>query len=406
MFFLFFLGEFLNPVVIIPGAFRSRLMISTHHKQPEPRCPSKYEENDFWINPKYFLPHWFACFFDWMTLDYDINSKMPTSKENISILPLDFGGLQGIRGTGTIFGKYFPPYFNKMIGLLEKEGYKEKENLFGAPYDWRLALAQPESFWTDLQRLIENAYENNGNKSVKILTHSLGGYICHRFITAKTTSEWRRKYIHSATLVAPSWSSSGAPLIALWRQRFPYLSFIRSDYIKNFVGSLGTFHSHLPNNYVYKNITVFVTPEGENKTGENIFEYLLKQGKINEKQKLIAQANVEIIKSFPQAPDIPINIIYNSGAKTPLGLDTSTYKKKGKVIYERGDGVVTSRGVDLACSEWKKKGTLIKCYDFNSMLISLRHPFLIFTKKSTDLIFDMMNISNSSTSNEMNNKDL
>eukprot|EP01052_Picozoa_sp_SAG31_P008149 SAG31_NODE_404_length_16109_cov_10.686696_5_plen_1381_part_00 len=74
-----------------------------------------------------------------------------------------------------------------------------------APYDWRLAiphLEKRDKYFTGLMNTIEELYEDNDNKSVVIMTHSMGCKVAHYFMywikfTQQDGQAWLDKHVHS-----------------------------------------------------------------------------------------------------------------------------------------------------------------------------------------------------------------
>lgn len=378
-----------NPIILVPGAFRTRLAVSVTTQEKCPKCLQNKTYFPFWISFKMVFTK-ISCLINWLTLDYDENQKKIVDQPNVTVIPMDFGGVEGIRGTGNrIFGKSQPTYYDKIIKKLEKRNYTVGENIFGAPYDWRRGVSQSEEFWTNLTQLVEIAF-NKTNRKVKFLTHSFGGCIVHKFLTEMTNPEWRQKYIHSAVLSAPSFSGSGEALVSLYRQRIPFIKFLKNDQMKEMVGSLGGFHVHIPNSVIFANTTVFITPEGENINGSNVIDFLHKHQKLNDKQLKIAEQNIQYISKFPESFDVPVRIHYNSAIDTVFGLKLKNWKSEGKEIRLKGDGLVMSEGIEILCKKWKSEGRDIQCVDINSSSLFARHPLLVLRDKFINVLLDWL----------------
>ena len=60
------------------------------------------------------------------------------NQTGVQIRPLDWGGLRGLRALDPYLPQLTSVY-GKLIKGLEAEGYQERVDLFGAPYDFRLA---------------------------------------------------------------------------------------------------------------------------------------------------------------------------------------------------------------------------------------------------------------------------
>ena len=73
-------------------------------------------------------------------------------------------------------------------------GYKRNVDIFGAPYDFRLAPNELQRWFADFKNLVEVAYRNNGNKSVILLCHSMGSPLSLYLLNSQT-KEWRDTYI-------------------------------------------------------------------------------------------------------------------------------------------------------------------------------------------------------------------
>lgn len=401
MFYLFtFLCMIHHPIILVPGAFRSQLTVTTEFQKKFPQCPN-FTNYPFWISPKFLLPNKISGLLYWLTLDYDENSKSIIDQPNITVKALDFGGVEGIKSTGKLFFLQ-AGYYNRVIKELKIYNYVIGKNLFGAPYDWRLGIAQKKEFWTNLTHLVESAY-NSTNIKVKFLTHSCGGLILHKFLTTETTPEWRKKYIDSAVLSAPSFAGSGASLVTLYRQRIPYLKFFKNDELKQMIGSLGAFHLHIPNQKIYENTTVFITPENESIKASQVVDFLIQHHKLTSKQQKIALENFDYASRFPTALDIPVMIQYNSGIPTAFGLNITKWDSEGQIIYQKGDGIVMSEGIERICEQWKKEGTDIECFDINSSSIVNRHPFLILRSRPVQFLVNWLlnSTSNSRISNDL-----
>lgn len=96
------------------------------------------------------------------------------NQEGVRIRPHDFGGLTGVAAldpsTPELTATYLP-----LINALKEAGYCERETLWGAPYDWRLAAdgLQALGVADDMQSLIELAYATAGHQKVVLVTHSM-----------------------------------------------------------------------------------------------------------------------------------------------------------------------------------------------------------------------------------------
>ena len=96
------------------------------------------------------------------------------NQHGVDVRGHDFGGMQGIAALDPSEPRFTATYL-PLIRALEAAGYKERVDLWGAPYDWRLAgdgLAA-RGVADDMQSLIETAYTTAGNSPVVLVAHSM-----------------------------------------------------------------------------------------------------------------------------------------------------------------------------------------------------------------------------------------
>ena len=216
-----------NPIILIPGLGGSNIFaVWDLPRKSSINFPYKSRElAQIWADP------WFVTGADnfgaqskyLLEIDMDPVTISYRDREGVSTTAWrsqkDFGSLESVRGIGKlklpvkIHGvmsgsqirgrEYARPQFNSLIKFLETNGYTEKLDLFGAPYDWRKIADDSYStlYYNKLKILIENAYSVAGKK-VCIVSHSLGGIIFHRFLTewlenSGVNRAWKNKYISS-----------------------------------------------------------------------------------------------------------------------------------------------------------------------------------------------------------------
>lgn len=376
-----------HPLILIPGSFGSRLTVSTISEQNSTKCSKSLSYFPFWISFKMLLPSKLRCFFHWLTLDYDEEKKEIVDQPNIEIIPLDFGGIEGVRGVGgQILGKIVRPYYEPIIRALQKQNFTVGETIFGAPYDWRLGALQRDNFYENLTKLVESSYNKTGRK-VNFLTHSFGANVLHHYLVNHTKSEWRKKYINYVVFAAPSFSGSGKSIVTFYRRRLPsILKHLKIKQLDEMLGNFPILFSHFPNHVIFENETVFISPDGENITAPNVIDFLIKANKINEKQLKIAHNHIIYTSTFHQNLDVPVRIIYNSGIKTPFGLKLKNLDGDGEIIYHDGDGTIMSKGIDMVCEIWKLKGTDIQCYNYNTSNVRGKHQSFISKDESINTL--------------------
>ena len=121
--------------------------------------------------------------------------------------PYDIGGTRGVRdlvGELMLLSKphldevesaYNFRYFHHICEALESRGYKDRENLIGMPYDFRLVLDPSYREWlfSTFRQWIEETDTADG---VVVVAHSLGAVLFKWFISETVNQDWIERYIH------------------------------------------------------------------------------------------------------------------------------------------------------------------------------------------------------------------
>jgi lecithin-cholesterol acyltransferase len=379
------LAAALKPVVMVPGHFGSRLHVNTT-RQSAWYCPKSLVNRHAWIRVRDLFPPYIFCLLDYLTVDLDNSTGELRSQIDTNVTTVDFGRISGIRGIGPdYFGHYLPVNYESYISSFLRQGYRIGVDLFSAPYDWRFGLDQPATYFNELRSLIERASAASDGARVALLSHAMGSTLTHLFLTEKMTKEWRDRYIDSSTYVSPSWTGSGQSLFAIWRRRFPYIP-LKFSRLSRFVASIGAFHAQLPNAVAYANTTLLVDPDGKNHTGTDLIDFLRQHGKLKPAQLRIAERNFKFAKMLPKTPDFKVNILYNSGVQTPMGLKLRSWTDVGTPIYGRGDSLVGSKVIDWACATWKQQDIDVLCHDVESAEKRYHHRYILKTPEIANLI--------------------
>lgn len=196
-----------NPVVLLPGLAGSVLEAKLNRAEvPKWYCSKEHDWEVEWLSLKAASRP--DCLLDELTVQYDPETKSYHNKEGIQIRPYDFGGLGGIYSIDPDLPGFTATY-KPIIDKLTDAGYKENEDLFGAPYDFRLAgdgLEQTGHF--DMMRdLIEHAVKKNNGRQAVIVAHSMGSLVSLYFIT-RQSADWRFTYLKGLVAISAPWEGS------------------------------------------------------------------------------------------------------------------------------------------------------------------------------------------------------
>ncbi|CAL4934415.1 unnamed protein product [Urochloa decumbens] len=199
----------LHPVILLPGYGCSQLDARlTGEFDPASAAPSScggvLEGKKGWFrlwNNRTALqedPALVPCYAELLRLVYDPAAGDYRNVPGVETRVVGFGATRG-------FGSDDPASKNgcmgKLVQALEAVGYREGENLFGAPYDFRYAPAPPgqankefSCFLSRLTALVEHASERNGDMPAILVTHSLGGINADAFLR-RSPLAWRTRYV-------------------------------------------------------------------------------------------------------------------------------------------------------------------------------------------------------------------
>jgi len=388
--FLGALASSKTPIVLLPGLYGSALT-ATYEKGYAKHwyCPKKQDNDLFWVNLKYVVPPTFNCLFEMLSGYYDEAKDMVTSPPGLTVDVPDFGGEAGIAYVDAkgIFGLHFIESFHSMLEYLKDKGYTIKKDLFGAPYDWRLAMNGLEpTFFPKLKTLIETAYTLNDNTKVAVLGYSCGGICIQRFFANFVDAEWKEKYIAKAIFLAPAFAGSPMTVDVAWNRYFPILPILKSDTVTQTAETVPCVHSLFPNPNIFGDKPIISGPEGD-VVAKDIPDFLVKKGKFHEENIKLMRKNTEIIYETPKDPGVHLMMLYNSGVKTAMTMNFKDgYDKKPEVIYEGGDGTVPSIGPEWGCNNWKSDKALV-CYDVSQEDDDFSHAGMSTNAAVHDIIY-------------------
>uniref|UniRef100_A0A0D9XI15 AB hydrolase-1 domain-containing protein n=1 Tax=Leersia perrieri TaxID=77586 RepID=A0A0D9XI15_9ORYZ len=349
-------GIDLHPIVLVPGDGCSQLDAELSEEY-EPsssapaRCGARKGKGWFrlWMNGTALRdPDEASCYADQLRMMYDPDLGDYRNVAGVQTHVVSFGTTHG-------FGPYVDDgndpldpkrghCFKKLTEALEVMGYKEAENLFGAPYDFRYSPAPLgmhalifSFFMANMTRLIEHASRKNGGKPVILLTHSNGGSMAVEFLT-RSEIPWREKFIKHLIMI-----SAGAGGIVVPLQSLPSSS--NSDdrsplTLAETMRSYGSVFSALPSPKVFGEMPLVVTRH-RNYSAYDIPEFLEVVGFSGEDIQLYRTRALPVTLGF-RAPRVPMTAIYGAGVPTPEQLVywDGDFSKEPEVVYGDGDDTV------------------------------------------------------------------
>ena len=152
----------LHPVILIPGDGGSRIQANLDGDKGPAECSSNTFGvwYDLWVNLEQ-LTLSVECWKHNMALVYDTITR--TTSDNLGVETR----IPGAPPTGTTIDvewldpdkESFSVYYAKTVEKLVALGYQTGVNLHGAPYDFRRAANEHETYFKDLKDLIQQTYD-------------------------------------------------------------------------------------------------------------------------------------------------------------------------------------------------------------------------------------------------------
>ena len=219
-----------SPIILVPGLAGSVFEASLHkYKGPHSWCSGSTKKPFVtWLALTQLVPKQKDCLMDRLALHFDAATGTYSNTTGVSLnTNVDFGGTGGIGWLDPslhISGSaYYQPMIDFLVGL--GVGYKVGTNLHGAPYDWRLGPdghSAAGQYYDKLRSLVENTYSANGNTTVTIVTHSLGGPTVLGFLR-RQPAEWKARHVRAfAPISAPFGGTSSMCLAMVSGDNFGY----------------------------------------------------------------------------------------------------------------------------------------------------------------------------------------
>ncbi|CAL4917586.1 unnamed protein product [Urochloa decumbens] len=348
----------LHPIVLLPGhscsQLRARLTDEYEPAAAAPNCGARKGKGWFrlWENHTALQdPALVPCYAEQLRLVYDPVSRDYRDAKGVDVRVMSFGTTRG-------FGSDNPASKNncmrRLVNALERVGYRDGKNLFGAPYDFRYAPAPPgqpalrfSRFVSSLRRLIERASERNGDKPVILVGHSHGSFNALEFLN-QNTLRWRRRHVKHFVMVSYGAGGSVPPLkllassSAIGSGRPPQpgddLLSPAGNTSRSFASALST----LPSPGVFGHAPLVIT-RAKNYSAHDMPEFLAAAGFSDDEVTRYRTRMMPVLLSF-RAPIVPTTCINAVGVPTAEKLvywdDDDFGAAEPEVVCGDGDGAI------------------------------------------------------------------
>uniref|UniRef100_A0A8C9H264 Phosphatidylcholine--sterol O-acyltransferase n=1 Tax=Piliocolobus tephrosceles TaxID=591936 RepID=A0A8C9H264_9PRIM len=155
------------------------------------------------------------CILESLKLFYNSENNLYYNRPGVLINVEDYGFLKGVNYLDYIKNTsiYVTKYYSVLSSVFLKNGYKDGENIIGAPYDWRYPLKQQD--YQLLKSHIEYSYKMNNHTKTVLIGHSLGGLFINYFLTHAVNKQWKKKYLNSVIYINTPFKGSNKTVRAL-----------------------------------------------------------------------------------------------------------------------------------------------------------------------------------------------
>ncbi|KAH7815780.1 putative lysophospholipase III [Monocercomonoides exilis] len=340
----------LDPVVLVPGLAGSHL---------EYRNKTGTKWSTLWLDFARTLPGLLPKYIKDIKTHYDPVNETFLSANHIEVRPVDFGGVKGIKYLDPVV-KTVTRMFNTIVKAFKKAGYQTGKNLFGAPYDWRIAhpkTCMENGMFANFKDLVEKASNLNNGKKVHLIGHSCGCIFIHTFMTRYVTQDWVDQYVASFISISGPYGGATEAFAHLASPHKWSIPTVGAKATHEMAKEFGSIFWMLPNKNAYADDTIIATiPSiGETITLRNMSHVFTSTNRYLADEAL-AMTQRYIDRPI-KAPHVPVHFIIGRGKKTTKamqyeGAPDSWWHKQGKNIIGDGDGTVPIESLRCAL-KWK-----------------------------------------------------
>ncbi|XP_046386151.1 phospholipase A2 group XV-like [Ischnura elegans] len=348
-------AEIGHPVILVPGDGGSQLEAKLNKSSVVHYLCAKTTDDyfDLWLNLELLVPLVIDCWVDNMKLIYDEKTRTTSNSPGVDIRVPGFGNtstVEWLDPSQASPSAYFKMIANELVGF----GYERGTSIRGAPYDFRKGPHEQTDYFTRMKSLVEETYNDNGKKSVVLLTHSMGGVMALRFLQLQTQT-WKDKYIRALVTLAAPWGGAVKSLKVFAVGDNLGVFVVREGVLREEQRSSPSLAWLLPSTNFWKHDEVLVTTaDAKNYTVQDFEEFFRD---IDYKTGWEMRKDVLSIANDFTFPGVEIHCLHGYGVNTVDRLDYGIGKFPDgypNLIYGDGDGTVNRRSLE-GCTLWQQK---------------------------------------------------
>ncbi|XP_014282231.1 lysosomal phospholipase A and acyltransferase [Halyomorpha halys] len=343
----------LPPVIFVPGDGGSQLEAKLNKSTTVHYVCDKTTKDYFtlWLDVNHLLPIAIDCWVDNIKLNFDEATNKTFNQPGVETRIPNFGDPSRVEYLDpsrlAITGDYFSHIGDTLVSL----GYIRGENLHGAPFDFRKGPSELGIFFENLTNLIESTYIENGNSSVVLIAHSMGGPLSLILLNNKTQS-WKDKYIRALVTLSGAYGGSVKALKVFATGDDLGVYLLNETVLKQVQTTLPSSAFLMPNQFLWGDEVLVSTPD-KNYTINNVESFF------NDINYPIGWKMFLNEKDFTKKlvpPGVEVHCLYGVGVSTikQLIYKSNKFPDQPLFVYEDGDGTVNIRSLEV-CKDWLTK---------------------------------------------------
>ncbi|XP_048569479.1 lecithin-cholesterol acyltransferase-like 1 [Triticum urartu] len=348
-------GQLLHPVILIPGSGGNQLEARlTDDYRPSsltcrlwPLVRGRGGWFRMWFEPSVVVAPLTRCFAEGMMLYYDRDADDYRNAPGVQTRVSDLGSTSTLRYLDPTL-KLLTGYMDVLASTLEKAGYEEERDLFGAPYDFRYGLAAPghpsqvgSAYLERLRLLVESACAANGGRPAILMAHSLGGLYALQFL-ARAAPAWRAAHVKRLVTLSAPWGGSVQEMLTFASGNTLGVPFVDPSLIHDEQRSFESNLWLLPTPKVFGNTTLVVS-QRHNRTysAKNVTQFLQDIGFADGVEPY--RARIRPLGEVLPEPGVPVTCLVGTYVDT---VESLVFGDEGfdagpiNVVYGDGDGTV------------------------------------------------------------------
>lgn len=345
----------IHPIILIPGLQGCQLQGKLKSRVPmsDETIACKANTDDWftiWTHIDSFIP--VDCWINNMRLIYNRSSRVTHNIPGVLIQPSDFGGTSSVETLAALplidDQIYMKPLVEQFV---HKLNYIRGVNIRSAPYDFRKAPNEQQAWMKQLKFLIEQTYHLNGNISIDLIAHSMGGMFTYIFLT-KQSLQWKNQFIHQFISISTPYGGSVSAVKTILTGFNVGIIPLKDKQIHSLELSYPIVPFLLPSTISWSPDSTLVDVASLLNVTVNNYQHLFQLLSLPDVSEMYLDVK-NLMNPFVH-PGVNVTCIYSTGKKTPgkiIYQSPNHFPSSPHILYEDGDGTVNRQSLE-ACLKW------------------------------------------------------